>query len=603
MDLTFPIQNGDDAATEADLYSNNEGGDHGFYPVGRNHFWHGGVHLTYPKPLLAVANGEVIAYRMNDTLQVYKGPDPDGNAAPPDAEAKKYYFSNGFVLVRHKLVTPLGTAIQFYVLYMHLKPMTKEETEKDWDIDKPPFIFQKTHYMVVSDADGGGMPIIDGAALENLGVIPFGSEFTVHPNDDKCNNERYRKIRHIRRKLNGYVLIDAAKQTSIMTSLKSTKGRILQVNDVKIYDESRVATGRVIPKKGFFTLEDAPATHFSKKFRYEQVVYPQAGPTKQGFITAADLAHGKVVKDQYRKADAPIPMLELDSSNMGQAIRNESYFAVTAEVFPPTHWTQTPANKPLKYKQVEYYENALIGYAIIDPLTKPAVKKTGPTETIELVDDSGTVLGDIPGGHDYLLPAIRPPAASTIATIKYEKIVYPDPTDPAPVEGYAFLRMRYDTTHLDKTTADSGKLHLWGENGMTAYWDNPVLAEVGRAQVSKLDDYDVFELMDDTTVPAGHWSRSAGWRSVAYTFEAKQGQAALNIAGYCFIDTPVAAADGTAPTPSKDQAYKLLQKSEVDALAKAKNFFDPPVNATIHYRTDHGTRNLLAIEKNTHVNT
>jgi predicted chitinase len=606
MDLTFPIQTGDDAATEADLYSNNEGGDHGFYPVGRNHFWHGGVHLNYAdKPLLAVADGEVIAYRMNDALQEYKGPDPTGNGTPPaDGEAKKYYFSNGFVLVRHKLLTPMATEIQFYALYMHLKPMTAEETEKEWDIAQPPFIFQKTHYMVATDADGGGMPIIDNGGETSLGVIPFGSQFTVHPNDDKCKNERYRKIRHFKTKLKGYVLIDAAKQTKIMTSLKSTKGRILEVDDAKIYNESRVDTARVIPKKGFFTLEEAPAGHFSKKFRYEQLVYPKAGPVRQGFITAADLAHGKTVKAQFRRADAPIPMLEMDGSNAGAQIRNDGDFAVTVEIFPPTHWTQKPENKPLKYKQVEYYENALIGYAIIEPVTAAALKKTGAAEHIDLVDESGALLGDIPANKDYLAPAVRPPAAAAIATIKYEKIEYPDPTNATPTEGYAFLRMGYDVTHLDRTTADTGKLYLWGENGMSAYWSNPVLAEgAARGKVSSLDDYEVFELMDDTAVPAGHWSTSTGWRLVTYEAEARQGQAALSIDGYCFVDTQVAVADGAAPTPTKDQKYKLLQKTEVDSLIKAKNFFDPPDNATIHYRPGHGTRNLLAIEKKTHINT
>jgi predicted chitinase len=166
------------------------------------------------------------------------------------------------------------------------------------------------------------------------------------------------------------------------------------------------------------------------------------------------------------------------------------------------------------------------------------------------------------------------------------------------------LRVGYDVTHLDKTTADSGNLYLWGENGMTKYWSNPVLAEdAARGEVSSLDDFEVFEMMDDSTVPAGHWSTTAGWRLCTYQSAARQGQAALNVNGYVFVDTHVAVADGSAPTPAKDQKYKLLQKAEVEALIKAGTLFDPPNNATIHYRTDHGTRNRLAIEKKVHINT
>jgi predicted chitinase len=609
MDLTFPINLGDDTATETGLYQNNEAGDHGFFPVGRNHFWHGGVHFTFAdNPVLAVADGEVIAYRINNALKEYKGVNPKEDEPPPTGEAPKYFFSNGFVLIRHKFVTPMGTEIPFYSLYMHLKPMTEDETKEESDTTQPPFIFKVTHWMVATDADGGGMPIVDAGVEQSLGVIPYGSHFTVHPNDDMCNKHRYRKIKYYRNKLKGYVLIDAGKATSILTGLSRTRARILEVDDAKIFNETRKDTGRVIPKKGFFTIHDAPDGHFSKKMRYQQMVHFKAGALRQGFVTTADLAHSKVIAGKYRKADAEIPLLDLDGTNTGGSVRAERYFMVTEDKFPATHWTQTPANKPLKYQQVESYENALIGFGMVDATTKAAVKKTAAAEQIDLVEESAASAGFIGPNQEYLVTAQRPTAGTTIATIKYEKIEYPDPKDAGPLEGYAFLREGYDITHLDKTSADSGKLYLWGENAMTVLWDNEILAEGDRNSVGQLDGWDekagsalysIFEMVDDALIPAGHWSRTTGWRPATYKAEAKQGQAEQVISGYCFVDAHVAVADGAAVTPAADQVYKLLQKGEVDALGK--KLVQPPKNASIHYRVGmHSSRNLLDFEKHVH---
>lgn len=524
MDLTYPIQPGDgaagdDATAEEALYANNEGGEHGFFPVGHNHFWHGGVHLTYPgRPLLAVADGEVLAYRINDSLREYEGPDPSGRVPPSDSEARRYHYSNGFVLIRHELITPRGTKIPFHSLYMHLRPMTKEETDVEGDPTMPPFIFQKTHCIVATDADGGGMPIIDAAVLESLGIIPFGSHFTVHPNDDKCDKERYRKIRHFKRKLFGYVLIDVGLATVTTPLLKNTRGRIWNGAPVKLYDESRQDTGRVIPTNGFFTLQDAKKDHFSRTMRYERISYDR-----------------------------------------------------------------------------------LSGFAMLAPVK--AAKTLTTSEALEIVDEGGAAIGTVPAGAKVQAHAERPPASSTIHQVKFEKIEYPDPTDPSPVEGYAFLRMGYDVTHLKQSTADNGQLHLWGENGMTAIWGNEILGETDdRLKVGQLDEDEVFDLVPDSKVSEDHWSRTSGWRRVTYEGEGKQGQPASRISGYSFVGPHVAVADGSRRTPAADQMYRVAQRSEVKALRTAKKPLDPPKNASIHYRKGKaGTRNLLDIEKQVNV--
>lgn len=77
----------------------------GFYPIGANGLWHGGIHfaagsgqaLKQGAGIRCIADGEVVAYRLNKSYPAVVYP---GDAAHP---AK---YSSGFVLVRHKLVLP-----------------------------------------------------------------------------------------------------------------------------------------------------------------------------------------------------------------------------------------------------------------------------------------------------------------------------------------------------------------------------------------------------------------------------------------------------------------------------------------------------------------
>lgn len=75
----------------------------GFYPLGANGIWHGGIHfdrktagmLKQDAGVSAIADGEIVAYRLD---RKYPELDyPDGHKA---------LYSTGFVLVRHKLVMP-----------------------------------------------------------------------------------------------------------------------------------------------------------------------------------------------------------------------------------------------------------------------------------------------------------------------------------------------------------------------------------------------------------------------------------------------------------------------------------------------------------------
>lgn len=99
----------------------------GYYPLGRNGLWHGGVHFDSgtagtldQSSVHCLADGEVVAYRIDE-----HSPTTDYfvNELPV-----KYPFSRNFVLVRHRLDAPsiegstdVPPSLIFFSLYMHLQ--------------------------------------------------------------------------------------------------------------------------------------------------------------------------------------------------------------------------------------------------------------------------------------------------------------------------------------------------------------------------------------------------------------------------------------------------------------------------------------------------
>lgn len=138
---------------------------HGFFPVADSGFWHGGIHLEGDArtPVVAIADGELVAYRLNKTIQEGK------------LDGEKQLFSTSFVLLQHRFVTPNRATIKFYSLYMHLLPMGSysEEQLKDG----PPIFLQK-RYTVTTNTDGRGLEIYDEEE-KAIGLIPKGAYFEV----------------------------------------------------------------------------------------------------------------------------------------------------------------------------------------------------------------------------------------------------------------------------------------------------------------------------------------------------------------------------------------------------------------------------------------
>jgi len=111
----------DEAADPQQFYRALAKARDGYYPLGANGLWHGGVHFDEDTGLVndatevrCIADGEVVAYRIDE---VY-----------PTSEfgSMRALYSTGFVLVKHRLEVPADPGAQpapgltIFSLYMHL---------------------------------------------------------------------------------------------------------------------------------------------------------------------------------------------------------------------------------------------------------------------------------------------------------------------------------------------------------------------------------------------------------------------------------------------------------------------------------------------------
>nr|WP_198981530.1 hypothetical protein [Herbaspirillum sp. ASV7] len=119
MIITYPIQlpyiTGSEQRVVPDSISNRSEILSGSYLMGKNRFWHGGIHihpLGKDTPIVAIADGDLIAYRYDEIDET-------------DEFFNKTSCSRSFVLLKHEAElgqTGLGAAkLSFYSLYMHLR--------------------------------------------------------------------------------------------------------------------------------------------------------------------------------------------------------------------------------------------------------------------------------------------------------------------------------------------------------------------------------------------------------------------------------------------------------------------------------------------------
>jgi predicted chitinase len=128
MIITYPIHipytRGNQQRVIPDAIFNNSEILSGSYPMGKNRYWHGGVHI-HPSdrstPIRAIADGELVAYRYDEEDS-------------PDAYFDKVPYSRSFVLLKHEAElgqTTLGISkLTFYSLYMHLRAWGEVKDKK-----------------------------------------------------------------------------------------------------------------------------------------------------------------------------------------------------------------------------------------------------------------------------------------------------------------------------------------------------------------------------------------------------------------------------------------------------------------------------------------
>lgn len=162
----------------------------GLYPLGENGLWHGGIHFDQgtadifdQSSLRCIADGEVIAYRVDDTY-------PFSEHAEDATKPRRLPFSSSFVLVKHALrpASPDATAsasnessipeLTFFSLYMHLLDWAGYKARED--LARPEFWEKASH---IVDTQNGGLnvratPQTNGTILAQLAK---GSEIVIAP--------------------------------------------------------------------------------------------------------------------------------------------------------------------------------------------------------------------------------------------------------------------------------------------------------------------------------------------------------------------------------------------------------------------------------------
>lgn len=158
--------------TAEDVYSENESGKEGFYPVGINNFWHSGIHIPFtphiknePNQVQSLFEGKLVAYRISSDYIEIERPEIISEVEFKNLiiESRRYYeednkngvvrykliesehipnlrFSTNFAIVKHSLSLSGndGKKLEFFTLYMNLLPDSKYQMTQYFDDDFQP---------------------------------------------------------------------------------------------------------------------------------------------------------------------------------------------------------------------------------------------------------------------------------------------------------------------------------------------------------------------------------------------------------------------------------------------------------------------------------
>ncbi|NUU38172.1 hypothetical protein [Pseudomonas sp. C2B4] len=193
----YPLKVGTAEATDPQqFYAALAKAKDGFYPLGANGLWHGGIHFDDDSGLVGdltevrcIADGEVVAYRIDEAYP------------KSDFGSMQAVYSTGFVLVKHRLEAPAmppaapapgaqpaavvpGPSLTFFSLYMHL--LDWQGYKSNPTLARPGF-WDKSLYQVkanlptnslglrVRSAESGQSPV--------LAVLPRGTTVLTKPAD------------------------------------------------------------------------------------------------------------------------------------------------------------------------------------------------------------------------------------------------------------------------------------------------------------------------------------------------------------------------------------------------------------------------------------
>ncbi len=140
-----------------EYYKLNENADGGFFPIGANKIWHGGIHIpaAEDQKVYAASNGTVVAARVVTKIE-------------------NLNYSQCFVLIKHnvhhkadaatadKIDYGQDSAGVFYSLYMHINPFVITKTNNVFLFDHATLPLWLNHYIIDNSAE---------AALESGDII------------------------------------------------------------------------------------------------------------------------------------------------------------------------------------------------------------------------------------------------------------------------------------------------------------------------------------------------------------------------------------------------------------------------------------------------
>jgi hypothetical protein len=197
--FTFPFRDakGKELVDEHMLHDWLANEQSGSFAVSRSGMWHGGIHISsdgagaqldLAHGVRCLADGEVVAYRINRAPLVSRIPEGAGQPA------QVVHYSSAFTLVRHTLEYPTENRLTFFSLYMHLQSVSEYEQQSQPQSQEVPAYWARSYEVTrhasdrpKADRHHGAAPASQvglnihavAAGSERLGILPRGARVRI----------------------------------------------------------------------------------------------------------------------------------------------------------------------------------------------------------------------------------------------------------------------------------------------------------------------------------------------------------------------------------------------------------------------------------------